>query len=92
MTNMRLVTGGGRLPSDVRVHRAQQFEQPLPREQRARSLLFVAATRARDELIVSWNGRASRFLPPEADKTAYRATDLLTSDGPPSGSSGSAAA
>jgi superfamily I DNA/RNA helicase len=32
--------------------------------QRARSLLFVAATRARDELVVSWNGRQqSRFLP-----------------------------
>ncbi|MGW6729943.1 UvrD-helicase domain-containing protein [Nocardia sp. NPDC055029] len=30
---------------------------------RARSLLFVAATRARDSLVISWNGRKSRFLP-----------------------------
>jgi superfamily I DNA/RNA helicase len=29
----------------------------------ARSLLFVAATRARDTLVISWNGKASRFLP-----------------------------
>jgi superfamily I DNA/RNA helicase len=32
--------------------------------QRARSLLFVAATRARDALAISWNGRPSRFLRP----------------------------
>ncbi|MEV0230908.1 UvrD-helicase domain-containing protein [Nonomuraea sp. NPDC050786] len=31
--------------------------------QRARSLLFVAATRARDTLVISWHGRKSRFLP-----------------------------
>ena len=30
---------------------------------RARSLLFVAATRARDDLVISWHGRKSRFLP-----------------------------
>lgn len=29
----------------------------------ARSLLFVAATRARDSLVISWHGRKSRFLP-----------------------------
>jgi superfamily I DNA/RNA helicase len=29
---------------------------------RARSLLFVAATRARDALVVSWHGQPSRFL------------------------------
>ncbi|MEU7021608.1 UvrD-helicase domain-containing protein [Streptomyces sp. NPDC046203] len=55
-------------------------------EQRARSLLFVAATRARDELVVSWHGRASRYLPRDADRRAGRATSLLTGDGPPSGS------
>ncbi|MGY3059915.1 superfamily I DNA/RNA helicase/mRNA-degrading endonuclease RelE of RelBE toxin-antitoxin system [Streptomyces sp. TE3672] len=32
--------------------------------QRARSLLFVAATRARDALTISWNGEHSRFLRP----------------------------
>ncbi|MHA7960253.1 UvrD-helicase domain-containing protein [Streptomyces sp. L500] len=55
-------------------------------EQRARSLLFVAATRARDELVVTWHGRASRYLPQHADRDAGRATSLLTGDGPPSGS------
>jgi hypothetical protein len=34
--------------------------------QRARSLLFVAATRARDTLIVSWHGEPSPFLPPQS--------------------------
>ena len=29
----------------------------------ARSLLFVAATRARDALVISWNGHPSPFLP-----------------------------
>ncbi|MFC8228415.1 UvrD-helicase domain-containing protein [Streptomyces sp. NPDC057287] len=55
-------------------------------QQRARSLVFVAATRARDELVVTWNGRASRFLPDDADRTAFSATELLSGDGPPSGS------
>ncbi|MET8180352.1 UvrD-helicase domain-containing protein [Streptomyces sp. NPDC005336] len=32
--------------------------------QRARSLLFVTATRARDALTISWNGEPSRFLRP----------------------------
>ncbi|MFC9428082.1 UvrD-helicase domain-containing protein [Streptomyces sp. NPDC056987] len=32
--------------------------------QRARSLLFVAATRARDALTISWSGEPSRFLRP----------------------------
>ncbi|MER5783694.1 UvrD-helicase domain-containing protein [Streptomyces mobaraensis] len=32
--------------------------------QRARSLLFVAATRARDALTISWHGSPSRFLKP----------------------------
>ncbi|MFV6027777.1 UvrD-helicase domain-containing protein [Streptomyces sp. NPDC056264] len=54
-------------------------------EQRARSLLFVAATRARDELVVTWHGRASRYLPQRADRDAGHATSLLTDDGPPSG-------
>ncbi|MET9794306.1 UvrD-helicase domain-containing protein [Nocardiopsis alba] len=31
--------------------------------QMARSLLFVAATRARDSLVLSWHGEPSRFLP-----------------------------
>ncbi|MGW5420192.1 UvrD-helicase domain-containing protein [Streptomyces sp. NPDC003943] len=55
-------------------------------EQRARSLLFVAATRARDELVVTWHGRASRYLPQHADRDAGRAASLLADEGPPSGS------
>ncbi|MFD3356417.1 hypothetical protein [Streptomyces fradiae] len=35
--------------------------------------MFVAATRARDELIVTWSGDAGRFLPEHADDTAHRA-------------------
>lgn len=31
--------------------------------QQARSLLFVASTRARDAVVISWHGRKSRFLP-----------------------------
>jgi superfamily I DNA/RNA helicase len=30
--------------------------------QRERSLFYVAATRARDELVVLWNGDKSQFL------------------------------
>ncbi|POM26100.1 putative ATP-dependent DNA helicase YjcD [Actinomadura rubteroloni] len=46
----------------------QQYENADPvrhrRElQQARSLLFVAATRARDTLLITWHGRPSRFLP-----------------------------
>jgi superfamily I DNA/RNA helicase len=33
---------------------------------RARSLLFVAATRARDALVISWHGQPSRYLPPRS--------------------------
>ena len=36
---------------------------------RARSLLFVAATRARDALVISWHGQPSRFLPPDVMRT-----------------------
>lgn len=32
--------------------------------QRERSLLYVASTRARDELVMLWSGTPSRFLPP----------------------------
>ncbi|MDF5754609.1 3'-5' exonuclease [Spongiactinospora sp. TRM90649] len=43
-----------------------RVEDPLryEREQRkARSLLFVAATRARDALTISWHGKPSPYLP-----------------------------
>ncbi|MFI6579606.1 hypothetical protein [Embleya sp. NPDC050493] len=54
--------------------------------QRARSTLFVAATRARDELVVSWNGTASDFLPEGSDSQAHNAAELLSGEGPSSGS------
>lgn len=38
--------------------------------QMARSLLFVAATRARDSLVLSWHGEPSRFLPEQTAPTA----------------------
>jgi superfamily I DNA/RNA helicase len=85
--------GEGQVPHQrIERYRFTDPDRYRQEEQRARSLVFVAATRARDELIVTWSGRASRFLPPDADRTAHRATDLLKHDGPPSGSSGSAVA
>ncbi|QDL73803.1 ATP-dependent helicase [Streptomyces malaysiensis subsp. malaysiensis] len=77
--------------------RIEQYQLANPdryrqEEQRARSLMFVAATRARDELIITWSGKASRFLPQDSDRTAHSATELLRDEGPPSGSSGSSAA
>lgn len=37
---------------------------------RERSLLYVAATRARDELVVSWSGKPSGLLPAASDKVS----------------------
>ncbi|MER5687667.1 UvrD-helicase domain-containing protein [Streptomyces sp. NPDC002205] len=77
----------GQVPHQrIDLYRRTQPERHRQEQQRARSLLFVAATRARDELIVTWNGKASRFLPEDADRTAFSVTELLTQDGPPSGS------
>src|ERR1035441_5802876 len=43
-----------------RFHRPDDHGEPgLP-------LLFVAATRARDALVISWHGQPSRFLPPSS--------------------------
>ncbi|WP_121711476.1 UvrD-helicase domain-containing protein [Streptomyces sp. E5N91] len=85
--------GEGQVPHQrIEQYRDSNPDRYRQEEQRARSLVFVAATRARDELVVTWSGRASRFLPPDADRTAHRATDLLGQNGPPSGASGSAAA
>ncbi|MFD5699107.1 UvrD-helicase domain-containing protein [Streptomyces lasiicapitis] len=85
--------GEGQVPHQrIEQYRLANPDRYGQEEQRARSLVFVAATRARDELVVTWSGKASRFLPPGADGTAYRASDLLRQDGPPSGSSSSAVA
>ncbi|MEV3873917.1 UvrD-helicase domain-containing protein [Streptomyces sp. NPDC049906] len=85
--------GEGQVPHQrIEQYRLSYPDRYRQEEQRARSLVFVAATRARDELVITWSGRASRFLPEDADATAHRAVELLRSDGPPSGSSGSAVA
>ncbi|MFD0304111.1 UvrD-helicase domain-containing protein [Streptomyces sp. NPDC127119] len=84
--------GEGQVPHQrIEQYRFKNPDRYRQEEQRARSLVFVAATRARDELIVTWSGKASRFLPRDADETAHRAVALLQQDGPPSGSSRSAA-
>ncbi|MET9979026.1 hypothetical protein ACFYOI_00835 [Streptomyces microflavus] len=46
----------------------------------------MTTTRARDELVITWNGKVSRFLPERADQDAGNAVELLSGDGPPSGS------
>lgn len=43
--------------------RVEDPQRYLREERKARSLLFVAATRARDTLRISWHGRPSPFLP-----------------------------
>ncbi|MEU2525743.1 hypothetical protein ABZ737_11310 [Streptomyces sp. NPDC013087] len=47
---------------------------------------MAAPPRSRDGLVVTGNGRASRLLTDDADCTAFSATELLSGDGPPSGS------
>ncbi|MFF3290665.1 3'-5' exonuclease [Streptomyces sp. NPDC003023] len=77
----------GQIPHQrVEQYRLSNSDRHRQEEQRARSLVFVAATRARDELVISFNGRPSRFLPEEAARAAHSAAALLRGDGPPSGS------
>lgn len=77
----------GQVPHQrIEQYRDTDPERYQQEEQRARSLAFVAATRARDELAVSWNGRPSRFLPDATIRRARPARDVLAPDGPPSGS------
>ena len=44
----------------LRASDPQRYEREI---KQARSLLFVAATRARDSLVISWHGKPSPFLP-----------------------------
>jgi superfamily I DNA/RNA helicase/mRNA-degrading endonuclease RelE of RelBE toxin-antitoxin system len=67
----------GRIPSSS-IHRYKNSDQKryLRERARARSLLFVAATRARDSLVVTWHGKSSEFLESvpvdlRASQTAY---------------------
>ncbi|GGX48078.1 UvrD-helicase domain-containing protein [Streptomyces noursei] len=78
----------GQVPHQrIEPYRLSNPDRYRQEEQRARSLLFVAATRARDELVVTWNGRPSRLLPCDVAHTAHSATALLTGHGPASNSS-----
>ncbi|WP_439664097.1 3'-5' exonuclease [Lentzea sp. HUAS TT2] len=49
-------------PSRYRLTHASDDERSVI-EVRSRCLLYVACTRARDRLVVTWTGRRSRFLP-----------------------------
>src|ERR1700761_376675 len=56
--------------ADHRATDPDRYEREL---KQARSLLFVAATRARDSLTITWHGTPSPFLPPSAQQRALRA-------------------
>jgi superfamily I DNA/RNA helicase len=74
----------GQVPHQrIEQYRTTDPERYRQEEQRARSLAFVAATRARDELAVSWNGRPSRFLPDAVSRRARPARTALSPEGPP---------
>ncbi|GGK65765.1 DNA helicase [Planomonospora parontospora subsp. parontospora] len=63
----RMILAGvaeGLLPAQRVLTFAKDDPMRFRRElQHARSLLFVAATRARDGIVISWHGTKSRFLP-----------------------------
>ncbi|MBU3864229.1 hypothetical protein KN815_09115 [Streptomyces sp. 4503] len=91
-----LLTGvsDGRIPHQ----RLERYRLTCPdrhrqEEQRTKARVFVAATHTRDELVVTWSGRPSRFLPEDATRRANNAAELLSPDGPwqgrwPDGGSG----
>jgi superfamily I DNA/RNA helicase len=49
-------------------YRIDDPQRYLREENKARSLLFVAATRARDTLRISWHGRPSPYLSVRAEQ------------------------
>lgn len=57
-----------------KAHQAYAFDPDAHAEAilRERALLYVAATRARDALAISWSGRASRLLPAAQAVDAHR--------------------
>ena len=56
--------GDDELPSPVALRGVDDPQDRAAAEARERRLLYVAMTRARDELTVSWSGSPSRFLEP----------------------------
>jgi len=56
--------GDSELPQPAAIRHLQDPQDIETATERERRLLYVAMTRARDELVVSWNGRPSRFLAP----------------------------
>lgn len=54
----------GVVPSPAATRSADDPHDREAAEARERRLLYVAMTRARDELVVSWSGRPSRFIEP----------------------------
>jgi mRNA-degrading endonuclease RelE of RelBE toxin-antitoxin system len=56
--------GDGVVPSPAAARGDDDPQDREAREARERRLLYVAMTRARDELVVSWSGRPSRFIEP----------------------------
>lgn len=60
-----VVAGAGAeaIPSAWRLEQATDDGERAEIEQRERCLLYVACTRARDELVVTYTGEPSRFLP-----------------------------
>jgi superfamily I DNA/RNA helicase len=63
LANVTATTVPSRRVAALRVTDPERYEREL---KRARSLLFVAATRARDALLITWNGQPSPLLPPDA--------------------------
>ena len=59
----------GSIPSKVMALRAEYPERYDRQLKQARSLLFVAATRARDTLAITWHGTPSPFLPQAARRS-----------------------
>ncbi|MFF0226372.1 hypothetical protein [Streptomyces sp. NPDC004629] len=73
----------GRIPHQhIERYRLTSPDRHRQEDQRAKSLVFVAATHTRDELVVTWSGRPSRFLHKDATRMANNAAELLSPDGP----------
>lgn len=59
----------------VTQHLPDDAEEQATSLEEQRNLLYVAATRARDELCITWAGEPNRFLPSAVTAMAYTALD-----------------